>query len=601
MNFKNKTNQKIISALLIILILMPTVILSVPRKASAQIATVESGPHNLFISLATKVFAGMTAGTSAVTATQQTVDTSLHIKDFAKELLREVLRTFARRLLQQMTQATVNWINSGFHGQPLYLESPGSFFKDIAKTQIKDMVSLIGYDNSSYPFGKSFALNIINGYKSTFAQNAQYSLSKVINDPQLLNNYRNNFSTGGWDGFMLNTQYPQNNYLGSQIMYSNYLAQQIQGTEQAPAQTVQALLQQGQGFLSPQMCATNPSYNNFRNEFQKPTFKCPIPEPNWAQCPIDPATGDEIGDCSGSNSIARTQWKIECNAKKAEWDKTNSCPEQSPGVSGLINSTPGSVVANQIFSAVSSPTRQTELSAAMGNSLSAIFDALLNKLMSSGLNALSNKISGTGNKNNDDNFDYFGNTLGAPGTTTTGGGFDWNSPDQIIVLSTFKSNVQSTIDRGNEELKIFDNDDPNAPGLLQIYAKIWPKESELAACMAGPSEDQSAKDARLAQEKVLQEQQLNELTTRKSAILETLAALTSVRTELSTMSTEPARGSAAESLEINLKQKFDGMIVNISTIATINDAKSKLDAAKAKLAQLDKDIEKCQYDAGHPQ
>jgi hypothetical protein len=58
----------------------------------------------------------------------------------------------------------------------------------------------------------------------------------------------------------------------------------------------------------------------------------------------------------------------------------------------------------------------------MGNSLSAIFDALLNQLMAKGLNALSSKSNTPGS---DDDFNYYGNTLNAT-TTGTSNTFDWN-------------------------------------------------------------------------------------------------------------------------------------------------------------------------------
>ena len=73
--------------------------------------------------------------------------------------------------------------------------------------------------------------------------------------------------------------------------------------------------------------------------------------------------------------------------EKGVWAMTNTCPD------GLVNTTPGSVVANQIIGAMGSKGRQGELASAMGNSLAAIFDALLIKFMDDGLNALFDKVS----------------------------------------------------------------------------------------------------------------------------------------------------------------------------------------------------------------
>jgi len=64
-----------------------------------------------------------------------------------------------------MTKSVTNWINSGFHGAPLFLENPGSFFQDIGKYEIKNLVDEFGYDPNRFPFGQAFALNTINAYK----------------------------------------------------------------------------------------------------------------------------------------------------------------------------------------------------------------------------------------------------------------------------------------------------------------------------------------------------------------------------------------------------------------------------------------------------
>src|SRR3989344_8067463 len=117
MAVKNKI-IKLISAFLIVLILAPVVLFSKPKQVNATGWPVADFLSHLFL------------GSTGVSTS---VNTGLHIKDIALEVLKEVARTFAKRLLAQMTQSTVNWINIGFHGSPLFLENPESFFKDIAK------------------------------------------------------------------------------------------------------------------------------------------------------------------------------------------------------------------------------------------------------------------------------------------------------------------------------------------------------------------------------------------------------------------------------------------------------------------------------------
>src|ERR1035437_7663646 len=203
MKKKNKT-IKFISSLIVILLIISSVLFYNPKQAHAIV-----------------VWDWLVETFSDTGAASTTVNTGLHIKDVSKSVLTEVVKTIEHKLLASVTQSTVNWIHSGFFWSPLYVQNPTSFFSDIGKYEIKKLVDEFGYDTNKYPFGKSWSLNIINSYKNTLATDAQYSLSKVINDPVLLNNYRNNFNTGGWNGFLINTQYPQNNYIGYQITMTN--------------------------------------------------------------------------------------------------------------------------------------------------------------------------------------------------------------------------------------------------------------------------------------------------------------------------------------------------------------------------------------------
>ena len=431
----NSTIQKFISTLLIIAMLIPALsIFSIPKKANAQ-----------WYDFITEAFTGVSAGattTSAasgtVTATaattsatanttsaaQTTILTTTTLKNWAKTILQETLMMVAKAFLAKLTQATINWINSDFHGSPLFVENPGSFFGDIAKSEIKTLVDLYGLDPNRFPFGKDFALNIIASYKRQLADNTQYTLSNVIKDATLLNNYRNDFNVGGWNGFLINTQYPQNNYLGFNMLASEELARKLQGTVQNAAQKVQTTLQQGMGFLSPQTCQTNPNYNNMINEFAKPSFT--FNETAWAKAnPLPPA--DDL-DANEAHDQKYTDDKAAAQAAFNSPTGSNVCPPHADGSSGLVSTTPGSVAANQIMMAMGSSFRQSELGAALGNSLSAIFDALIGHFLDKGLSALSSTISPTSSV---DNWSYNGQTLN--GSTTLGETGALNIPSNVSV------------------------------------------------------------------------------------------------------------------------------------------------------------------------
>lgn len=372
MIFKNAFSQKIISFFLIIAVLSPAfIIFSMPKKSSA------------IFGVADVVF-----------------DPALFAKEVwkvIKETIRQFLMAIARKLLDKITQSTINWINSGFRGKPLFVENPGSFFKDIAKEQLKGIVNELGYDPIRFPFGKQYAMGIIDQAKGQFEQNAQYSLSKYYQSSAELEYRRENFNVGGWNDFILNTQFPQNNFIGFGIIADEELATRVSG-ENSQIQTLKNSVQQGMGFLSPQACKSNPNWDPEK-------ISQGIPESDLP--PYNPPSGNGM-DVKVYNDVWNAQVRVAKNTFQARY----GCKE------GPVATTPGSVVSSQIMTALGSKQRQGELGAALGNSLAALFDALLNHFFNKGLTALSGAVTSTSNPSIND-FNYFGDT---------GGGYAGNPP-----------------------------------------------------------------------------------------------------------------------------------------------------------------------------
>lgn len=554
-----------------------------------------------------------TAVTTGAGTASTITDTAITIKNVAKEVLRQTAMTVARRALQEVTKSTVNWINSGFHGAPLFLENPESFFEDIAKSEVKNMVDMFGYDTGKYPFGKAFALNIIDAYKRQLSDNASYSLNQVTSDPNVIKNYQN-FRVSGWDGFILNTQYPQNNYVGFQMEATKELAFRIGGTGKSPAQKVQETLQQGMGFLSPKMCPDNPKYNDGTNEFRRPRFD----EAKYrADNPYDPSTPE-----------SRNAWTLGLVEAKAKWAKDNDCP------SGLVNTTPGSVVANQIMTSLSSQTRQSELGAALGNSLSAVFDALLNKFIGDGLNSLATQSNPQ--PADEDTWSYEGLTLGSAGEGGTNATWD-SVAEAPIVLAEFKQVLDSGITHTQKEIQLIDQ----VSGAL---AKTWPEARKLDVCIPGPDlgwqdrlKDEMARNSKKLQDKINEEsgeksaeadlvlrelkfatsffqdwinnkmitelptsiifmeavadvknlaQQAEELSDSKRTKVQTLARLQAIKTAISGITADPVPGSAQEKTLISLKKQYDAARTGVATIASVDEREIELDIAQDKLENI---------------
>jgi hypothetical protein len=262
-------------------------------------------------------------------------------KKQAQEKLREecingIAYSLAKAQLAKMTQITVNWINSGFDGDPLYLRDRDSYFQSIADGELTKLIGPIASIRNQYiyPFGRSVAKSLINSQKSTYESRAQSTLSNSLRDGATTQDFANDFSVGGWDGWFSLTQKDQNNPLGFGIMTSQELADRINNN----VENAKDELQEGDGYLSQKKCveyATNKR-----------------------------ADGTNEPDPANNGTLGR-----EC----IKWETV----------------TPGKTIAEQASTALTSNIRQLELADSLNESLSAVFQALVNQMISQGLSSLS--------------------------------------------------------------------------------------------------------------------------------------------------------------------------------------------------------------------
>lgn len=645
MNLKNNKIQKLISSILIVVILAPSIIsFTAPKKAEAQIPTTDI-IGNVLKSI-NNFFTTSNAGSNAT-------NTAIQIKEVARKVLVETLKNMARRALVEMTRSTVDWINTGFHGAPLFLENPGSFFNDIAKSEVKNLVNVIGYDSFRFPFSKNYLLGIIDSYKRQLSSNMEYSLSRVINDPAALARYRADFSVGGWDGLLIHSQYPQNNAIGADMVATVYLANKIAGTSQNAGEKVRDTLQQSMGFLAPQSCPSNEKYNTDYNEFNRPAFDpSSIPMPEISLDPgQDAANAQKLQLYNSAVAAARSNWEME-----------NTCPN------GPVTTTPGSIVASSITQALGIPQDQASVGAAFGASLTAIFDTLLNKFMGDGLTKLASRVNNTGPT---DNFNYYGETLGGPANAGEG----WAGiADQEVNLIDFRKELQGKTvvldadglviseevgNTGNGvytpgaiantklELKLIDNPTANneEPGLIQVLDSTWPVAKSLDMCIPGPNKNWERKldeeTERIISAKIISEtgnedslkvkasrqavrdlryavnsfkewietkmmgalpnsilyidaikdqdsnsQQYKELTDKKRAKSTAVARLESINRALEPFTGKPEFGSQEEKNLISIWRQYSAIATSISSEASLDEVQSQLDLAKEKKQNL---------------
>jgi len=166
-------------------------------------------------------------------------------------------RLIIKKLLQKLTISTVTWINSGFEGEPAFVQNPGKFFEDIAKNEILQFGIEIN-NPELFPFGQTWLQNTSTTFNNKFTDNAKYSLNELIQEttPEFsAETFKEDFSQGGWNAWTALTQVPANNPLGFKLMADNEIQRRLEETTQSARDT----LQQSNGFLGDMRCSVDSS------------------------------------------------------------------------------------------------------------------------------------------------------------------------------------------------------------------------------------------------------------------------------------------------------------------------------------------------------
>ncbi|HCY18144.1 MAG: hypothetical protein UR70_C0004G0024 [Candidatus Nomurabacteria bacterium GW2011_GWB1_35_20] len=170
--------------------------------------------------------------------------------------IQSIGRLIIKMLLQKLTVSTVAWINSGFDGNPAFIQDPGKFFNDIAKNEILQFGLEIN-NPELFPFGRAWMQNTALAFNNKFQDNARYSLNELIqntNPEFTAETFQQDFSQGGWNAWTAMTQVPANNPLGFKLMADNEIQRRLAGTSQSTAEQVHEALSQADGFLGDMRC-----------------------------------------------------------------------------------------------------------------------------------------------------------------------------------------------------------------------------------------------------------------------------------------------------------------------------------------------------------
>ena len=344
--------------------------------------------------------------------TLQAIIDAARIADSARkttECFNGIAMTLAKNQLTAMTRYTMNWINTGFNGDPMYVQNITSLTNGIEKGVLETGIAVLTSPSKAYPYGADFSRSMVNSYQSgvslrsgatNFLDSLTSDLSNFVTDPRSYysenalerannanNAFANDFSTGGWNAWLALTQRDQNNPLGFAMQISQYEADQ----QAAQLLGTQNELLQNNGFLSQKKCVkySNPDGND--------PDAVKINTMNTIATPSTTSTSS-LG-LAGLNRVTPNTSANAIGQMNIITPSTTST--SSLGLAGLNRVTtnktvclqwevvtPGSIIKDQLSNFVNSPVRQIELAKTINDSLNSVFSALISKLQGGGLAGL---------------------------------------------------------------------------------------------------------------------------------------------------------------------------------------------------------------------
>ncbi len=134
------------------------------------------------------------------------------VQENIKLILNTAAHSLARKIVSKLVNSTVTWANSGFNGNPVFVQNPKQFLADAANQTAQSVVDGVAHGRYGFlcsPFQKSITLSLVNYYTVPDNQELQCTWTGVS---QNLDSFlKGNFSAGGWKGWFSMTQVPTNN------------------------------------------------------------------------------------------------------------------------------------------------------------------------------------------------------------------------------------------------------------------------------------------------------------------------------------------------------------------------------------------------------
>jgi len=349
--------KKIVTSLLLSALIVPTAFLSLPKKVEAQsgglAACVAGYAAALIPALASapQDVIGVPVSQFGRTAQDSLTGGSANALSFNNCVLRPLGKIIVITLIRNIGSSVVNWVNTGFQGNPTFITDFEGTLRDTADQAIGTFIEGSDLGFLCNDFGFQIRLALALKYSQPFREQARCTLSEI----------GDNISTNGgrgWDNFLSVSTEPQNNVYGAYLIAESELAQRAANAVGIKEKRV-AL---GQGFLDYETCDRYETTDEVNKR-------------------LGTLTKDNVGNITGGGAFNTTVTSKDANTFK---DPSNANVSTQTGYNQTVDSqclektvkTPGSVVAGKLNSSFA----QGDIQAAVAQEIDQVIAATLNQL-----------------------------------------------------------------------------------------------------------------------------------------------------------------------------------------------------------------------------
>jgi len=274
------------------------------------------------------------------------------------------LAKMKKRLLDRITDDTVQWINNGAKGKPRFIDNFDDVLKESANEALGDTARELGLGKlCDEQLSLKLQLNLQKPATKKFRQEASCTLDKIVKN---IDAFSKDFRNGGFIGYT-ETMSPNNNRFGIEILaLDNVILRQTQEDQKS-----QMLASSGGGFKAVEACSNwEIVFEEGRDTFSKirSVYDFNGPEFDLVRDPNAEFTQTQLNSLFGSMAPTAVPVVANCNRKEITM--------------------PSQLVKGQAEQALQSDKDVITNADDLSPYISAIFDAAINRLVKSGLEGI---------------------------------------------------------------------------------------------------------------------------------------------------------------------------------------------------------------------